>query len=265
MTTATAPGARPLWRQVAVPTEHGGWGLTAEPVVLGMAVAPSVAGLCLGVATVLAFLVRTPLRVALVDRHRQRDGARSALARRVLGVEIGLIVVLLAVAANTAAATFWWPVVAAAPLAIIELWFDMRSRSRRLVPELAGAVAISGAAAAIVLAGGHTAGEAAAAWLLLAARTITSIAHVRADIARLHHRVVSTQTLVIADAVALAVAITAAAIEPAATAGAIAVGVVVAVGWATSRSTAPAKVIGIRQSALGAGVVLATAIGFHLS
>ena len=41
------PGtARPraLWRSVAVPTEHGGWGLTFEPVLLGLIVAPSWAG-----------------------------------------------------------------------------------------------------------------------------------------------------------------------------------------------------------------------------
>ena len=44
-----APAAtRPLWRSVAIPTEHGGWGLTLEPVVLGLAVAPSLAGIALG-------------------------------------------------------------------------------------------------------------------------------------------------------------------------------------------------------------------------
>jgi hypothetical protein len=35
---------RPLWRMVAVPSEHGGWGLTFEPVLLGLIVNPSWAG-----------------------------------------------------------------------------------------------------------------------------------------------------------------------------------------------------------------------------
>lgn len=34
-----APRQMRLWRQVAVPSEHGGWSLTAEPVVLGLVVA----------------------------------------------------------------------------------------------------------------------------------------------------------------------------------------------------------------------------------
>ena len=51
MTMDTSPVApagkseRSMLRSVAVPTEHGGWGLTAEPVVLGLAVAPSAAAL----------------------------------------------------------------------------------------------------------------------------------------------------------------------------------------------------------------------------
>ena len=42
--------ARSPLRAVAVPSEHGGWGLTAEPVLLGLIVAPSAAGACLGAA-----------------------------------------------------------------------------------------------------------------------------------------------------------------------------------------------------------------------
>lgn len=47
---------RPLWRSVAVPSEHGGWGLTFEPVLLGLIVAPSWAGVAIGVAAIVAIL-----------------------------------------------------------------------------------------------------------------------------------------------------------------------------------------------------------------
>lgn len=97
---------RSVLRSVAVPAEHGGWGLTAEPVVLGLAVAPSVAGLCIGVAAVLAFVARTPLRVVLVDRHRHRDLDRTALARRVLLAEVFVIAALLATATLTSTDQF---------------------------------------------------------------------------------------------------------------------------------------------------------------
>ncbi len=59
-------------------------------------------------------------------------------------------------------ARFWWPLLAAAPLVAIKLWFDMRSRSRRLLPELAGTVGIGSVAAETALALGL--------WVAVAAR-----------------------------------------------------------------------------------------------
>ena len=43
------------WRAVAMPSEHGGWGLTLEPVLLGLLVAWSGAGVALGIAAFSAF------------------------------------------------------------------------------------------------------------------------------------------------------------------------------------------------------------------
>ncbi|MGI9616377.1 MAG: YwiC-like family protein, partial [Acidimicrobiales bacterium] len=74
------PRSMSSWRQVAVPTEHGGWSLTAEPVLLGLLVAWSWPGLALGLAAMLAFVARTPLKVVLVDRWRNRWLDRSRVA-----------------------------------------------------------------------------------------------------------------------------------------------------------------------------------------
>jgi hypothetical protein len=65
---------------VALPSEHGGWSLTLEPVALGLLVAPSWPGLALGAAALVAFVARTPLKVVLVDRWRHRWLARTRLA-----------------------------------------------------------------------------------------------------------------------------------------------------------------------------------------
>ncbi len=46
-------------RPVALPTEHGGWSLTLEPVVLGLMVEPGWAGLALGTVAILGFVART--------------------------------------------------------------------------------------------------------------------------------------------------------------------------------------------------------------
>jgi hypothetical protein len=256
---------RPRLRSVAVPTEHGGWGLTAEPVVLGLAVAPSIAGVCLGAAAVLAFLARTPLRIVLVDRHRNRDLDRTRLARRVMLVEVAAIVALVAAAAVTASGSFWWPAAIAAPLVATELWFDTRSRSRRLVPEMTGTYGICSVAAMILLSAGRPPTEAVATWLILAGRATTAIPHVRAQIARLHHRPWSSKGLVVADLAAVAVASAAAATDPAVAAGAVAVVGAVAIQRMTAATPVPAKVIGIRQTVLGLAVVAATVLGIHLA
>lgn len=187
-----APGERPRWRTVAVPTEHGGWGLTLEPILLGLIIAPSAAGVALGCAALLAFTARTPLKLVLVDRWRGRWLPRTRLAAQIAALEIGLVIAALAIAAATASGPFWIPLVVAAPLIAVELWFDMRSRSRRLVPELAGTVGIASVGAAIVLADGAAGSLAAGAWLLVATRAFMSLPFVRFQLQRAkgqrHHR-----------------------------------------------------------------------------
>jgi len=264
-TTTAVPGARsPLW-SVAVPTEHGGWGLTAEPVVLGLLISPSTAGLALGLAALVAFLARTPLRVVLVDHRRDRTLPRTRLARQVLAVELAVLVALAGVAVVGAEQAFWWPAAVAAPLVALELWFDRRSRSRRLVPELAGSIGICSVAAMIVLAGGGDGAVATGAWLILAARATTALPHVRAQIARLHQRPVSARVLLVGDLAALATATVAAAIEPTLVPGALALVVVVVVHRLGTRAPVPpAKVIGLRQMAMGLVVVAVTAAGVHV-
>src|SRR3954465_4543353 len=77
---ARAGGVR--LKTLALPTEHGGWGITLEPVVLGLLVAPSLAGAGLALATVGAFLVRHPFKIVTGDRRRGRRFARTPYAER---------------------------------------------------------------------------------------------------------------------------------------------------------------------------------------
>lgn len=259
------PATRTPLRAVALPTEHGGWGLTGEPILLGLAVAPSFAGLCLGIAAMVAFLARTPLRIVLVDRHRQRDLDRTVLARRVLIGELALLASLVVAAALTTTDPFWWPAAIAAPLVIAELWFDTRSRSRRLVPELAGALGICSVAAMIIIAGGEPTNVAVAAWMVLAGRAITSIPHVRYLVARIHGRSSSTRVLFVSDLVAAGLVVGAAVVEPPIVAGSFAVLAVMAIQRLTAPRQVPAKVTGIRQTIFGLVVVAASAISLQLT
>lgn len=268
MSTDAAPATvsldgkqRSRLRAVAVPTEHGGWGLTLEPALLGMLVAPGVAGLPLALASVLAFAARQPLKIALVDMYRRRNLERTRVARRVATAELALLAVLFGTAVATSKGSFWIPAAIAAALVAVELWFDLRSRSRRLIPELAGAVGISGIAAMIVLADGGDARLGVAVWLVLAARAVTSIPFVRDQVARRHDRPGRPGLLMATDLVALAVAGAAVAVLPSAAAGAVSIAAVVVYQRISSSKNLTAVAIGIRQMVIGFTVVLATAIG----
>ncbi|NND04465.1 MAG: hypothetical protein HKN91_16945, partial [Acidimicrobiia bacterium] len=48
MSNGARAADRASLRAVAVPTEHGGWSLTLEPVILGLIVAPTGSGVALG-------------------------------------------------------------------------------------------------------------------------------------------------------------------------------------------------------------------------
>jgi hypothetical protein len=268
--SASAPGdanglparERAAWRAVTLPAEHGGWGLTAEPALLGLLVAPSWAGAALAVAAFVAFVVRTPLKLVLVDRWRHRRLPRSRLATRIAAVELVILLALAVVAASRAGWEWLVPIAVAAPLVGVELWFDMRSHGRRLIPELCGAVGIAAVAASVALAGGASARLAVALWLVLVARSIVAIPFVRVQIARLHHGFARVSVSDRAQLVGAAVAVTAVVVDPAVAAGALAVAalLVAQVIW-VRRPPVPAKVLGLRQLVLGLAIVAITAAG----
>ena len=117
-------------------------------------VAPSWAGAALAVVAMVAFLARTPVKLVLVDRRRHRWLPRTRLAVRIAAIELVVLTALAAVASTLSGLAWLVPVGLAAPLVAVELWFESRSRGRRLVPELCGAAGIGAFAPAIALAGG---------------------------------------------------------------------------------------------------------------
>lgn len=252
--------SRSALRTVAVPSEHGGWGLTAEPIALGLLVAPSISGALLGAAALVAFLARTPVKLVLVDRRRQRRLPRSVLARRVASVEIAILAAVLATVALRTGRGWWVPLLVAMPLVTLEMWFDMRSRSRRLAPELCGAMGIASVAAAIARAGGAGWSLSAGLWAVLAARSVFAIPFVRAQVQRLKGHEVGGGTLALAAGVAVAVVAGGWAAGPVPLASVIAV--VALAGWglrSARRPPSPVAVLGASQVAFGLGLVLVTA------
>ena len=254
---------RSLWRAVAVPTEHGGWGLTLEPVLLGLLIAFSWPGLAIGLAAFVAFLARTPLKLAVVDHRRQRSLPRTRLATRVAAIELGLLGLLGGAALWSAGAAWVVPVLIAIPLVAVELWFDVRSRSRRLLPELAGAAGITAVAASIAIAGGGSWRLAVAVWMVLAGRAVASIPYVRTQIVRTRRGSSPLGTTYLFQLAGAGIGFAAVAVDARVLVGAAAVAALAAAQSVAVRREPipPVKVIGLRQMAAGLGVVAATAVG----
>lgn len=253
------------WKSVGVPTEHGGWSLTAEPAILGLLVAWSVPGLAIGLGAMLAFVTRTPLKLVLVDLWRRRVLPRTRRAAVVAGCELIVMAVLVAVIATSAETGFWVPLAVAAPLILVELWYDMRSRSRRLVPELAGAVGIGSVATAIVLAAGvdGRVGDRAAwgLWAVIALRSLAAIPFVRAQVLLARGRAADLR---LSDGTQLAVVLAAVAAFVADLVPLAALLALVAVAvWHLAEARRPPRrvaIIGVSQMVIGLIVIVATAL-----
>lgn len=180
MSTTTVSSSSVRLRSIAFPPEHGSWGFLLEPLLLGLLVAPSWAGACLALATLGAFLLRHPLKIAVTDWRRGKRYARTAAAEK--------FVLLYGTLAATGLVGVLWlgemrmllPLVLAAPLALVQVVNYLSNRGRDLLAELGGACALAAVAASLALGGGESWGVALALWAILIGRAIPSILYVRA-------------------------------------------------------------------------------------
>lgn len=176
-TSVPAPSVR--LRSIALPVEHGGWGLLGEPLVVGLAIAPSWPGVGVALFAAFAFLARHPLKLAAADWRQGRRSPRTVASERVallyaMGAALGLAL------ATNGARGFWWPLAAALPLALFQLAHDAQNHGRLLSAELAGGVALGSVAAAELRAGGAPHLTGLVVWILLAAKAVGAILYVRA-------------------------------------------------------------------------------------
>ncbi len=249
---------------MVVPTEHGGWGFTLEPVLLGALAAPGWPALGLGIATFAAFLARRPLRLGVADlrRHRRLDRTRPALMSVAVFAGVALGGVSLAWAAAVGA--FWWPVLIAVPMVLMQLRYDLSGRGRELLPELLGPAALGAAAPMIILAEGLEPGLATGAWVVLTARLVPSVLMVRAQLRRAKGQSFSPMPAHVTGLLSLAAVVGAAALGwvPWLSVGAA---VAVAVWDAVSLGRPPvaARTIGWTQMLVGTMVAVSFALGFH--
>lgn len=257
----TSQDAPPL-RSVLLPTEHGGWSLTLEPVLLGLLVEPSGVGVLLGIAALLTFLIRTPMRIVLVDRHRGRTLPRTRTAGKVAGLEMAVMAIVVIAAFALTNHPFWWPLVLAAPFSLLELWYDVRSRSRRLVPELSGSIGVASVAAVIALAGGSPDRLAAGLWCIAGARAVAAVAFVRIQLRRGKNQPYAMWMSDGFQLIAVAGVALAWWLDAVSMAGLIAIIALAIVHLVlTRRPVPPTPIIGAQQVVFGLAVVLTAGLG----
>lgn len=254
-------------RSVALPAEHGGWGFVLEPILLGLLVAPSLAGLLLGIGIFGMFMARHPLKLVAADRKRGRRFARTGMAERFVLIYGGLAVFGVISSALVGGLAVLLPLVLASPLMLVTLYYDFTNRSRDLLPELAGPVGLAAVSSSIALAGGWTFGPALALWLIQAARALPSVLYVRARLKLEHGKGANRALPVIAQAVGLllVLGVVLAGVAPLLAVAALAV--LLARAWVGlyRRVPKPAKVIGIREMIFGFGTALLAALGYALN
>jgi hypothetical protein len=164
---------------VALPAEKGSWSLVSEPIVLGLLVAPSWAGLALAVSAFALFLLNRPLKVYWGDRRRGRTYDRTAFALRFI-VLYGVIAI--AGAALALALSGWRafaPFLLAAPLLAVFMIYDRRP-GRHWQAELAAPTAFGAIVSAVALAGGVDWFPALGLWGFMIARAVPAVLFIRA-------------------------------------------------------------------------------------
>ena len=261
---APAPHA---WRRVVMPHEHGGWSFLAEPLALGNLVAPSPAGTLIALAALAAFLARQPLVLAISDRRRGHRYARTVTAERAFALLALIAAASLAGAVALGRGRLLVAVGLAAPLAALALAFDLSRRSRALAAELSGAMAIGSTVAAIALSGTWRLAPALGLWGVLAARSVSSIAYVRARL-RLERGEPDHRAVVLATQIAAVLAVTALAVAHLAPWLSVAafgvLGLRAALGLSPWRIPLQTWQLGLTEIGFGALTVAAVIVGIRI-
>lgn len=253
-------------KAIALPVQHGGWGFWFEPTLAGLLLAFSFPGLGLGIAGLMVLLLHQPLRVYLKDIRKGKRYERTKVAERFVGLYAGIwLLASLLSLVNAPDMRFLLPLIAALPLAGIQLWYELKNKGRDLLPEISGAVMFGAIAPCIVLLADWDLSAALALWVALAVRAVPSIFYVRARLRLEHGKPVSVFPALLAHILGFIFLLVMVAVNllPVIT---LAAGIILAaramVGLSRYRRSRPAKVIGFQEIGVGILVVCLIVVGY---
>jgi len=177
------PAAKPRpafkLKSVALPNEHGSWGILFEPLVLGIAVAPSSGSVFIALMYIGAFLSRQPLKWYIADLRSKRRRPQSDAAQSFAFAYLSIAAIGFFGTLAFAGVLPILPLIITVPLGAITMWYDVSGRSRRVAPEMAGVITLASSAAVSGLAAGWSPAASIALSVVIILRLIPSMLYIR--------------------------------------------------------------------------------------
>lgn len=166
---------RRMVKKILLPRQHGSWGFTLEPLLLGLLAAFSVDGFWLALAIIFAFLNHQPIRIAFKSQGQKRFLALFFLS--LFALIAGVIFVWFIYKQGLKTST---PVLITMALMVFYLGLDLRGYSRLLFTEILAAVAMGLVTVSMALAAGWNWPMALGLLTIVWIRAITTTYYVRA-------------------------------------------------------------------------------------
>jgi len=254
-------------RPIALPVEHGGWSLLLEPILLGLLLAPSIAGLCLSLGALSAFLLRHPLKLALRDLRHRRLTTRTRFIHCFAFVYATSAILFFTVMVKLGGSKSVTPLLIATPMVFLQLSFDFSGRSRALIAELAGSIAAGSLATSLAVNAGWSLKNGSILWILVIARSVPTILYLRTRVYMLHGKSVSATPAIFAHVIATIVVLSMIRMGVAPVLALIAMLILLVralIGLSNLDRNPTAKKLGMREMMFGAITVLTVAFGFLL-
>jgi hypothetical protein len=262
---STSP-VKKRWKSVALPASYGSWSLVSEPILLGLLVAPSWAGLLLALVGFLSFLIYQPLKIILADRRRGKTFTRTSMAVQVALVYFVLLASSFALAIWLVGPAPLLPLILALPLLAIYTFYDQRP-GRHWQAELAAPAAFAAISTAVALASGWAYPFAFALWTVMASRALPAVLYIRARLRLAKDQPAAIMPAVAAHLLALMVIVGllwAALVPVTAVLAFLILFVRAGIGLSTYRRDFTPMTLGWIETAIGLSVVLIIAIGYWL-
>jgi len=162
--------------------------MIAEPILLGLFLAPSLGSLSVAACCFIAFLARTPLIRLLKSRRVEAPDPHARAVRKMLMYCAGSGVLFSLLSFEMAGWSWTTPLIVGGIPGAWVLLKQSRGQTRKLLPEVVAGMALATPVTAMGLAGGLSLRTAGMLGVVLAAKSASTILFVRSQVLRIREQ-----------------------------------------------------------------------------